>query len=387
MASSLHELLQPQVILEVISRIRKPTSRLQRFFDMQIGGRNVRPSRGRNFSWRIYDHTRTIASGRTPDAPLGTYSLNPIGVVSGVFPRFAEKVLLSYESLNNLSPLAGPNAQVDQLGANYITRQEETLAERFTNAREIMLAGMLTQGSISFQVSGDDWTPVLSLGANNGVTINFQIPAGNQTQLNMLGAGNIIDATWLNASTKIITHLLNINAAMEQLTGRPLAHVWVNSATWANVIGNTQVINAAGSANTFFQTWDWVNEKAEDGKPINQMTAILRGMPLVQWHIYDGGLVINGTDPSYTAGTGTFTKLIPNNTAVFLPEPGPDWVQLAVGSEVVVENRGLPPTERVGFYAWSKTIDDPAAIGLCAVDNLIPALYIPKAIAIGQVVF
>jgi hypothetical protein len=60
---------------------------------------------------------------------------------------------------------------------------------------------------------------------------------------------------------------------------------------------------------------------------------------------------------------------------------------MCIGSESVIDSYGSPAVERFGFYAWTFTNIKPACIELLAVDNAIPALYIPSAIAFGNVIY
>src|SRR4029079_9032114 len=110
----------------------------------------------------------------------------------------------------------------------YIPRRGGYLAQRFANLIEFQTAAML-RGRYSFLNDGD----YLRHGFSGGeTTIDFQIPATNLTQRDMLSTGNILDADWATAGTDIPAHLHAINAAMIQLTGMGLAHVILTSAGW-----------------------------------------------------------------------------------------------------------------------------------------------------------
>lgn len=379
--ATLQEVLSPSVVNRVISRIKVPQSRLQNFFGMQLGGPNNNPIGRRVFSWDIFDKTRTIAKIRAPGSGPATTAPQTVGRVAGTFPRVHEEVRLDYEKLHNLRALGRPAGEIDQMGLNYITRQEEFLATRFANFREFMTSRMM-KGSFDILQDGDDWIPV---DAGNGTfSVDYKVPAGNKNQLNMLGSGNIIDARWDNSGTSIFSHLTSINQAMEQLTGRPLRHVWTDSTSWTSVLTNTQIHDVGGTANTVFAQFDTVDERGPDGLPVNEFTGVLRAIPWLKWHIYDAGL-----DVATTGGSTTFTRFFDSTygETIFLPDPGPDWVEMVVGSEPVIEAYGAPPVERFGFYAWTFSNIKPASIELIAVDNAIPALYVPKAIAYGKTLF
>lgn len=380
--ATLQEVLSPSVVNRVISRIKVPQSRLQNFFGMQLGGPNNNPIGRRQFSWDIFDKTRTIARLRAPGTGPATATQQSVGRVTGIFPRVHEEIRLDYERLHNLRALGRPAGEVDQMGLNYITRQEEYLAQRFANFREFMVSRML-KGSFNVVQDGDNWFPTDP--TNTGTfAVNYQIPAGNLNQLNMTGAGNIIDARWDNTGTSIFSHVLQINQAFEQLTGRPLRHIWTDSTVWQYVLTNTQIHDVGGTSNTVFAQYDTVEEKGPDGLPVNEFVGVLRSIPWLKWHIYDAGLDIESV-----GGSTSFTRFF--NSAVgevsFMPDPGPDWVEMVIGSEPVIDAYGAPAIERFGFYAWTFTNIKPASVELIAIDNAIPALYVPKALSFGNVIF
>jgi hypothetical protein len=398
MASSIHELLQPQVILDVISRIREGQGRLSKWFGfapnrfdpetVSLDGPNIVKGDTRYASWRIYDHSRIVAKSRAPSTGPATVAANPIGDTRISCARFHEKIPMMYEDLGNLSPLAGPNSVVDPGGQDYIARQERTIAEHFNNAVELMTAGMI-RGQFYLKNVGDNWIPVLANPSPTpAVTVNFQIPAGNKTQLDMLGDGNIINVSWANPAALIVKDLSQIKAAFARLTGYPLRHIWVTSPMWYQVITNAEVKNTAGSANVPFAEFDFVPETGFDGMQISDYSAILRADPTIIWHITDEVLVVDSdVDPSYSTGSGTYVKVIDDTAAMFSTDPSPLWCRMYHGSEYVVENPGQVGVKRTGYYFWHQYVTQPSAVELIGLANLLPLLYVPKAIAYGTVEF
>lgn len=381
MAATLQEILSPSVVNRVISRIKTPQSRLQNFFGMQLGGSNNNAIGRRYFSWDIFDKTRRIAPFKQPATGPSTVTPQVVGRVAGVFPRLHAVIRLDYEKLHNIRMLGRPAGEIDQMGLSYILKQEEFLAQLFANAREFMVSRLL-RGSFDILQVGDNWYPVDA--GNGNFTIDYKVPSGNKSQLNMLGAGNIIDARWDNPSANIYKHITDVNQAFEQLTGRPLRHIWCDSTTWVNVTQNTNIKDVGGSANTVFAQYDTVQEKGPDGLPVNEFVGVLRAVPWLKWHIYDAGL-----DLDTAGGSTSFTKFFngANGEVCFMPDPGSDWAEMCIGSEPVVDSYGAPAVERFGFYAWTMTQITPACIELMALDNSIPALYVPKSIAFANVIF
>ena len=388
---SLHDLLTPQVILKAVSRIRKFQGRLGRWMGFQpmrfnpdnvsLEGPNVRYGDTRFASFRLDDVTRVVGKARAPGTGPASVAVNPVGDVRVSCARYHEKVRLLGEFIGNLSPIIGPNSQIDTGGQSYIARQITHLAEKYNNTIEIMTTGML-QDNFYFQLSGDNLLPVIGAPAapNLGIQIPFQIPAGNKNQLNMLGTGNILQVGWQNSGAPLVKNCLQITAAATQLTGYQPRHSWCNSITWYNILLNTEVRNTAGSSNTPFAQYDRVPENAYDGMPMPEFSAMLRGIPWWTWHIADDVLVTGGDiDPTWAASSGTTTiKVCPDNTLMILPDPSPDWAELYHGAEYISENAGQPMTLKRGYTFWKEWVTQPSCIELISLMNAIPLLYVPK---------
>ncbi len=404
MSISLHSLLTPQVILKAVSRIRKFQGRLGKWVGFQpnrynadtvsLEGPNSRYGETRFATFRLDDVTRVVGKARAPGNGPASVPVNPVGDVRISCARFHEKVRLLGEFLGNLSPIIGPNSQIDTGGQSYIARQTVHLAEKYNNTIELLTTGMF-QDNLYFQFSGDNLLPVIGAPAapNLGFQIPFQIPAGNKNQLNMLGTGNIIQIGWQNLAAPVIKNCLQIQAAMTQLSGYQPKHLWMNSLGWYNVLLNAEVRNTAGSSNTPFAEYDRVPEMAMDGMPQPEFAAQLRGIPWLTWHIADDVLVTGGDiDPTWAqgaaavaAGTTTIIKVCPDNTMIIAPEPSPDWTEMYHGAEWISENAGQPMQLKKGYTFWKEWVTQPSCIELISLMNCIPLLYVPKATAFATV--
>ncbi len=370
--ATLEQLIQNVSIAGVFSTVRSPNARISRWLNAQPGGSQTAQNYGRNFSYDIFDHTRKMAQFRAPGSPSGRGNLQPVGNVAGRICRIYEDILIPYERIYNGRALGGPQGSIDKGGLRYIAGQQMTLATRFQNTREFMVSRAL-RGAFGIKSVGDAWTAVEA--GNGDYDIDFRIPAGNKSKLDMLGAGDIIGTSWDNAAAPIFDDLCAINAAFENLHGWPLQHVWISSVGWGYVLANTQVKALGGTSNTPFAQYDRVTETADDGKPVNEMYAVLRGVPWIKWHINDSVLEVDGTN----------TKFIDDTHAIFTPEPDNDWFEMLEGSEPVVERDGEGVIEPYGLHTWGKTISNPAAMNIFALDNCFPALKVPKCVAYGMI--
>lgn len=403
MALSLAELLQPQVILRVVSQIRKGQGRLGRWLGFQpqrfdqtadtaLGGPNTLTGPTRYATFRIFNWSRVPAKMRAPNTGPATVAVNPVGEVPIACARAHEKIQLSYEQLGNLSPIMGPNSQVDNMGQDYISRNTQILASHFNNAVEMMSAGMF-RDSLYFVQAGDNWLPQFAAptGSQIGFQVPFQIPAGNKNQLNMLGSGNIITTSWANPAALIFKDLSNIRAAYEQLSGYLFSDAWLNSLTWYSVITNTEIRNLAGTAATPYAEYENVPETFYDGMPSTDQMALLKAEPTIRWHITNEVLITGNTDidPVNTnaPAAGVRTKVVPDSTCIFSTQPDPTWCQLYLGGEPVVENPGQPAVLRSGYWFWHEYCTQPACVELIGLLNAIPLLYVPSVIAPATVIF
>lgn len=373
-AVAIHQLLGTETVTRAISRIKTPQDRFQQFLGMGPGGANTSDQGGRLFGWDIQDKTRKLATGRPSGVGPATRTLNPIGHISMAAYRSHEKALLLWDRLHRTRPLGGQWGSIDDRGQRYVTSQEEYMAQLFKNTREFICSRVLRGGSFQVKINGDDWIPVDSGGH---FTVDFKIPAGNKSQLNMTGGGDIIGTSWATTSTNIPLHLLKINAAFEQNHGYPLRHVWMNSNGIINVMANTEMQGYAGTANRVFESFNPTGLTGPDGVADTGFTVRFNAVPWVTFHVYDGGLEVDGT----------YTKFLTDTTAMFTPDISGTLAEWYNGSELVQENLMSEPVERFGLAAWTTKTIDPPGFEMKTVDIGMPAVYIPKAFAYGTVVF
>ena len=65
MSLSTAQVLAPKTIRKAISQLDLPGTTLQRLMGWGLSSSNVRHQSGRNFSYDVFNHTRSIATGRT----------------------------------------------------------------------------------------------------------------------------------------------------------------------------------------------------------------------------------------------------------------------------------------------------------------------------------
>lgn len=380
--ASLQSLLAPQVLTRVVSQVASSSDWLSTLFGVQVGGPNIlNYGHGREGSYHIYNNVRKVGKGRAPGTAAGRRPMNPMGKVQFTYPRMHEQVSLTAEVLHNLGKIDDPAVR-DRAGADMIRRQTDTLGEIGGNWRKAMLMGML-RDSLWVVVDGDDEYFVLAdPGSGNRFQINYQMPAGNKSKLNMLGNGDIITGTWASDATDIPLQLGNINAAFQQLNGGHLGAIITTWAVWNNVIQNAFVQALHGTSSPPFETLTREVDPVLAHTMKNVYRATLSFMRDVVWYITDEGLDMG------PIGSEVYTKIVPANQAFFIGfEPGDAVVGCYEGSEPIAEYDGAPINVKVGMSAWSVARSNPTSTDLFVLDNALMANHVPSATANGLVVF
>jgi hypothetical protein len=378
---ALQTFLAPQVLTDVISQKAAASDWLINLFGVAPGGSNeIYEGHGRFGAFNIYNNVRTVGRGKMPGTAAARSAPNPMGQQTFTYPRMHDSVNLPAEALHNLGMLSDP-AKRDIMGADMIKRQTMTLAQKAANWRKAQLIGAL-RDSLYLKMDGESMYITFS-SAGNATQIPFQMPSGNKSQLDMLGAGSIIDATWATSTTNVPKHLLQINAAFQQLTGGHLGAIICGYSVWDYIRKNDYVKAEHGTSNSpylRFERFALESQIAKTGK--NVMIAELASAPGVVFYITDEGLDIG------TEGSETYTKIVEDGKAIFIGfEPGQDVVQCYQGSEPIAEYDGGPKDVKVGLASWSVERANPTATELYVLDNSLIVNRVPKSIAYGTVVF
>lgn len=381
--SSWKDLLRPQVLTQVISQQAATSSWLLNLFGMGPGGKNeVNKGHGRMGSYHIYDHVRKVAKMRAPGMPAARSSHQPMSKVPFEYPRMHDSISLLAEDVHNLGLIADP-ATRDVAGKDYIRRQTATLAEKAKNWRLAQLAGMLRGGWYIAHANDDDYVVFSSEGDAPALFVDAKMPAGNKTQLDMLGDGDIIDASWATASTKIPVHLAKINIAFNRLCGGHLTAVLCGAEVWMEVIDNTMVKDMHGTSNPPFKMFDLDQTSTQLGvESLNVHRGQLTVMPGVDWWISDEGLDLGAP------GSEAYVPLIPANSAIFLGcNPQGDSFAMMLGSEPIAEYDNGPETIKTGLASWSVKRSNPTTTEVYELDNALAINMVPKSVALGTVIF
>ncbi len=374
MGYTVGELFNRKVLTRIISEVNPATTRLSKLFGWNMGGEDTAGTNtldigGRQANWDIFNNTREVATARQPEAVRAVRKPQKSGSVHTVFPRVAEEIQLLYEEIINLRDLGGPvdSQEVSPKGETWITNQAKYLGQRIANVIEFQTAALL-RGQYFYDAVGDDLVHSFTSGR---FEVDYQVPDGNKLQLDMTGGGDIIDVSWDNAAADIPLHVFEIDQAMQQLTGDRLTDVIVPVDTWNHVLKNTEVQAQAGTANMPMSD---IKQGADDS-----FVGVVRALPWVRWHIINSGLNVGASE--------TYTRLIQDGHAHFIPQPNSQWTQYYNGGEIVVDKNTGTKTNAVGSHFWNYENDNPAAQQLCGVHNGMPALFRSDNITDATVVF
>lgn len=382
MTVALSQVLPPNVVTRVVSQQAAASDWLQALFGVQPGGPNeVYEGHGRQGAYTIFNNTRAIAQGRAPGTAHAVSNEQGVGVVPFTYPRMHDSLSLLAEQLHNLGRIDNPTVR-DGAYQDMLARQEKFLGQRASNWRKAMLVGAL-RNSLYLVRDGQDEYVSFSSVSGKSRQVNSQIPAGNLSKLNMLGAGDILGATWSTSTTDIPGHLGLINAAFQQLCGGHLSACVCGTKVWNYVINNEKVAAVHGSANSPFRV---LERSALDPMLGNTMKnvyrAVLNVYPDITWYITDEGLDVGAP------GSETFTKIVGENNCLFVgAEPNSGVVSMYQGSEPIAEYDGAPESVKVGLSAWMYKQSNPTRTNIVTLDNALPVLHIPNAMAYGLVVY
>jgi len=385
-AVTFSEMMQSPVITRIVNRISTPLSLFQQFFGRMSGNNSTATDsvKGRDAGWDIFDVTRQFSGARAPETGPRRVVKKPIGHVSAQLMRSHESIVIYDGEVYKTRPLGGQiGSTVDLRGQAHVQRQVKFMTQRFRNQREWMYSRML-RGGFNILPSGDNYGLIEydASPTDGSIPISYQIPADNLDRLDLGTGADILD-DWGTVSNDILGQCYAINKAMTRMHGRPLRHIWVNSSTFVNIQNNTGLQDIGGQAYRVFDSLSRRGNKSAEGIPDAGFDVVFRAMPLWTFHVYDGVLSVDGATDGIEVAENTL--LIPDDYALFLPDPDDTWEGLIDGSEVIAENVLATGREVQGFANWATRIIDPPGFELKFLDNYLPVLYVPTCVAYGNV--
>jgi hypothetical protein len=311
--------------------------------------------------------TRTTAKLAAYGAPSSTRNLRNVESVPVVLMHTVESVSLPMFNFRGLikKDADASNLQIDDQGIQEITRQVKEFRKNFDNLRVASLTQLFAAGQIFFDGQGN-----LLPNSTGAVTIaSAQVPAGNQGQLNVLGAGNVIDTPWSNPAADIDRQMQSLRQAAVRLTGYPLKYAFYGKNVPKYMTDNSKIAsyfirNPAADA-TFIGTADIPN-------PLFGLT----------W--------LPAYESFFEDQNGELQGLFGDDQVVFTPEPDRDWMGWLEGKYDIPASIGMVESDAVGqlantqvvsgMFAYAVVTADPLTIKMVAGDTFLPVIKVPTAV-------
>ena len=266
-----------------------------------------------------------------------------------------------------------------KMGQDEITRQTTAFGQIIANLRVSCCQSVLANGAIYFDANQE----VLADSNNAALTIDFGVPAGNKSQLNMLGAGSIIDASWATAGTSIAKQLQNIQAAGRQLTGYQLTEAYYGKNVIDYILNNTQ-----------FGTYMAHNLTFGEAVVTRKLPPGFMGF---NWHPMSELFLAKAyTNQGSTIGAEAIVDAWTATKVVFTPALSQEWFEMVEGTYPVPKSinqyedatKAAEDIEEVaGRFAYAYITHDPPTVKEVSGDTFLPVLKVPKAVAIATVAF
>jgi hypothetical protein len=280
------------------------------------------------------------------------------------------KLIHSFETQRHqpttyLNLMALDSTERQNMGRQEIARQTQRFNDLFDNLRVSALCSALFLQHIYFDGEGN----LLHSSSGAVVDIDMGVPAGNKAQLDVLGAGDIIAASWALATTDILGHLDALQAAASQLSGWPVVNAIYGKNIRKYILANTACISLMQSNGTLTQ--------AMTG---NQIPAGFGGVN--RW--------VSGTHFGFTDIAGTRRTWCGDDQIVFYPEVSREWYELQQGTYPVqnspmkvygsAEEAASDMRIVEGKFQFASVSFNPPAIDQYAGDTFLPVFKNPNVI-------
>lgn len=364
MSQPLSNILGYEAMLGVVERVKSgvPSDWLPPAY--------LRPTKtvpGHTAQYTRVDGTRTLAQQVVYGAPskrMGQEGVTKVPV--GLIHTFHD---ILHETTTLMQVMDLNNEARQNMGMQEVDRQTGQFFRKLRDLRVSTVASALALGAIYFDGDGN----LLPSSSGAKLSIDFGVPAGNKTQLDILGDGSIIDASWATAGTDIVGQCTEIKRSMLKKSG------WQPTTAFygANIPGYL-------STNTSFTSIIRSNPAVADSFKRGVIPPDTAGL---NW--------VPGGDAFYVDADGTIQSWIGDDTVVFAPDPSPDWWQFLEGTypvptdlgaitETAIQQMGSIQ-EVAGFFSYCKVLDNPVTIQQFAGDTFLPLIASPYAVAIADV--
>jgi hypothetical protein len=324
--------------------------------------------------YKVFSGSRTNATISPYGAPSKNRQLREIGVKAVKLLHSIENIVLpvkDYINLLNYNDLAKQKMGIDE-----VSRQIREARWTQDNLRISSLTSMLFKTQVYYDNLGN----LLPSSTGAQTIVDYTVPAGNQNQLNVFGAGNILTAGWENPATAIDKQIQALHQAAVQLTGYELKHAFYGKNVPNYLTTNTNL------GNYFFRA-------AYDSDAFGPQYIATADIPNpllgLTWH--------KAYQSFFYDQNGNRQTLVGDDQVVFTPEPSTAWIGFLEGTYPVPTKAGIiTPAEptvvsstetRAGMFAYGVASADPPTAKIVYGDTFLPVLKVPSAIFVATVNF
>jgi hypothetical protein len=327
-----------------------------------------RQIRGTSGFFRQFENSRQVAQINTGSA---SKAQEMFGMDQTPFHclRVFNSILFDQDQLGQIQQ--PDNIQVDEHGEREIARQ---LAERFREVLNLRISSVysaLTKGALYFDSDGQLQTS--SSGA--AITVNYNIPAGNKTQLDVFGDGDIIAADWDEAGTDIPAHVMALKAASRKLSGYKTDMAFYGSSLPSWFLKNTLLKEMYPSST---------------GIPASLASGMIPSgfMGIKRWVPLNEAFFVTNQQSS-----ATYNEWMADDIVVFTPDIEQDgWYGWVEGSKSVPTNLDIQTGNYTGGlrtafgpFAYGHNSADPVGVKVLYGDTFLPIIKVPNAVFIADV--
>ena len=265
---------------------------------------------GHTFEYPQVNGSRRLALLVSQGSPARRQGHQGVTYKSVNMLRTFESQVFNANKLRNLVEVENPQ-QRDAMGRSFVERNIMDFKKAQMNLVQTTAAVMLLKFSLHANEQGE----LLTSSSGAVISIDPGIPAGQQSQLDILGSGSIIDASWSVAGTDIIGHLAELKRQMLKLGGWTMRFAFhgknIPKYIGSNTVAKEYIDQTPALATQRFTGANMVPNGFQD----------------LTW--------VNCSDMYYIDADGTTQQILGDDDVVFTPEPSSDWWRMAHGSEMV----------------------------------------------------
>lgn len=327
----------------------------------------ISPTSGDYGTYTKVDGTRETAQLVQYGGESKRVNLKGLSKVNVKLMHAFEHIMHDPVVLQNLMQLDRPDVQA--LAIAEIGRQTGLFRTRFDNLRVAAIGSMLALGAINFDGDGN----LLPSATGAVLSIDFQVPAGNLGQLDVLGTGAIIDASWATAATDIVGQIADLKDASVKKTGYEITTAYYGGNVAAYLAANTSIraLTVANQAVGYAMLQGVLPD----------------GLCGLKWRKAGSGCFVDQN--------GTLQTTFGADTVVFTPEITRDVYEMLEGTYPVPTNIGAVSADAVGaagsvtltrgMFGYAHVLSDPVTIKQLAGDTFLPVWKVPGALFIADV--